>query len=252
MSSENEAARSYSKFSSMVQGKWFQILLSKATVKPGGHCLDVGCGTGNVTAIVAKKIGTNGQVVGIDSNKHRIRIAQKNNSYKNLKFLEGTLFDIDLKESLFDLVFCNIVYHWLSEDDLIKTTAKVFSLLKHNGLFLLSIPIHQMENIKLMLPYCSRETQQRMQSVIRYRPDQYYNDLFTSSDFEIVSFEAEVIETKFGSVHSYLEWADANYETNEELRKVYYQNENKIKFPNDVDRSICDKSTILFIVLRKP
>ena len=252
MSSDNEAAKSYSKLSSMVQGRWFQILLSKATIKPGDHCLDVGCGTGNVTAIVAKKIGTNGQVVGIDSNKHRIKIAQKNNSYQNLKFLEGTLFDVDLKGSLFDLVFCNIVYHWLSEDEVLKTTAKVFSLLKHNGLFLLSIPIDQMENMKVMLPYCSREMQQRIRSAIRYRPDQCYNDLFTRSDFEIVSFEAEIIETKFQSVDSYLEWADASYETNEELKKVYYENENKIKFPSDVDTSICDKSTILFVVLRKP
>lgn len=169
-----------------------------------------------------------------------------------MKFLEGTLFDIDLRESLFDLVFCNTVYHWLSEHELLKTTAKVFSLLKHNGLFLLSISIDQMENMKVMLPYCSREMQQRIQSVIRYRPKQYHNNLFTSSDFETVSFEAEVIETKFRSVHSYLEWADASYETNEELRKVYYENESKIKFPTDADKSLCDKSTILFIALRKP
>ena len=66
MSSDNEAAKSYSKFSSMVQGRWLKVLLSKATVKPGDHCLNIGCGTGNVTAIVAKKIGTNVQVVGID------------------------------------------------------------------------------------------------------------------------------------------------------------------------------------------
>ena len=79
-----------------------------------------------------------------------------------------------------------------------------------------------------------------------------YNNLFTSSDFEIVSFEAEIIETKFRSVHSHLEWVDASYETNEELRKVCYENESKIKFPTDTDKSICDKSTILFTVLRKP
>ena len=111
MSSDNEAAKSYSKLSSMVQGKLFKVLLSKATVKPSDHCLDIGCGTGNVTAIIAKKIGPNGQVAGIDPNKQRIKIAQKNNSHKKVKFLKGTLFDIDLKNSLFDLVYCNIVHH---------------------------------------------------------------------------------------------------------------------------------------------
>ena len=165
---------------------------------------------------------------------------------------QRTLFDIDLKESLFDLVYCNVVYHWLSDDEQLKTTGKVFSLLKQNGLFLLSIPIEQARNVDLMLPYCSREMQQRIKNVVPYQPNQYYIDLFTSSGFKIVSFGAEVIETKYPSVHSYLEWPDASYETNEELRKVYYENENKIKFSSDVDRSICDKITILFIVLSKP
>ena len=180
----------------MVEGKFFKVLLSKATVKPSDHCLDIGCGTGNVTAIIAKKIGPNGQVVGIDPNKQRIKIAQKNNSHKNVKFLKGMLFDIDLKNSLFDLVYCNIVYHWLSDNERLKTTTKVFSLLKQYGVFLLSIPIEQARNVDAMLPYCLREMQQRIRNIVPYRPNQYYIDLFTSSCFEIVSFWAEVIETK--------------------------------------------------------
>lgn len=80
----------------MVQGKYFKVLLSKVTVKPSDHCLDIGCGTGNVTAIVAKKMA-------VWSGRYWSKQAQnkdstKNNSHKNLKFLEGTLFDIDLKE----------------------------------------------------------------------------------------------------------------------------------------------------------
>ena len=53
--SHNEAAKNYSKLSSTVQGKYFKVLLSRVTVKPGNHCLDIGCGTGIVTAIVANK-----------------------------------------------------------------------------------------------------------------------------------------------------------------------------------------------------
>lgn len=55
MSSHNEAAINYSKLSSMVQGKYFKVLLSKVTVKPSDHCLGIGCGTGIVTAVVANK-----------------------------------------------------------------------------------------------------------------------------------------------------------------------------------------------------
>ena len=57
MSSNYEVARDYSKRSSLEQGKCFYILLSKMTVKPGDQCLDIGCGTGNPTAIVAGNVG---------------------------------------------------------------------------------------------------------------------------------------------------------------------------------------------------
>ena len=55
MSSHNEASKNYSKLSSMVQGKYFKVLLLKVTVKPSDHCLHIGCGTGIVTAIVTNK-----------------------------------------------------------------------------------------------------------------------------------------------------------------------------------------------------
>ena len=147
--------------------------------------------------------------------------------------------DNEAAKSYSDLVSCNIVYHWLSEDEQLNITTKVFSILKHSGLFL-SFPTEQVQNVKVMLPYCSKELQQRIHSVIPYQPDQYYPDLFTSSGFKIVSFWVEVIETKFQSVHSYLEWADASFETKEDLKKVCHKNENKIQFPCDVDRTICD------------
>lgn len=145
-----------------------------------------------------------------------------------------------------------LFYHWLSDEEQLKTTAKVFPLLKQNELFLLSIAIEQARNVDLMLPYCSREMQQRIQNVVPYRPNQCYVELFTRSGSEIVWFGAEVIATKYSPDHSHLEWEIASFERNEDLRKVYYEKENKIKFPSNVDRPACEKITILFIVLSTP
>ena len=162
MSSDNEVAESYSKLSSMVQGKSFEILLSKVTIEPGNNCLDIGCGTGNVTAIVAKKVGPNGQVVGVDPNKHRIKLAQKKHSCENMKFVEGKLPEIDLEESSFELVLSNIVYHWLSEEERRKTTEKAFSVLKPNGLFLLAVPTEFLENAEMILSFFPKERQKHV------------------------------------------------------------------------------------------
>ena len=148
MSSNNNTAESYSKLSSMVQGKFSEILISKVLIKPGDYCLDIECGTGNVTAILVNKVGPSGQVVGVDQDRERTKIAQKKYSYENTKFLEGKLHEIDLVESSFDLVFINIVYQWLNEYERRKTTRKVFSVLKPNGLFLLAIPKSMCKTLK--------------------------------------------------------------------------------------------------------
>ena len=251
MSSSNEVAENSAKLSSMVQGKCLEILFSKVTVKPGDYCLDIGCGTGNVTAFVAKKVGPNGQVIGIDPDKHRIKVAQRNHSSENMKFLEGKLPEVDLEKSLFDLVFTNFVYQWLSEEECRKTTEKAFSVLKPNGLFLLAVPKEHLENAKVMLPYFPKEKQQFIFGRASLLRDQYYAELFTKAGFEVISFSAEVTETAFLSVQSYLEWMDASYDLKEGFTKVYYENENKIKFPRYADGAICQKVSVLFAVFRK-
>src|SRR5262245_65818993 len=43
-------------------------LVEVAGIKPGDRVLDVACGTGVVTRLVANKIGSAGQVVGLDLN----------------------------------------------------------------------------------------------------------------------------------------------------------------------------------------
>ena len=63
------------------QAAFMESLFSKINIKPGFKCLDICCGTGNTTAVVAKKIGDSGLVIGCDPNKSRIEVAQKNYPY---------------------------------------------------------------------------------------------------------------------------------------------------------------------------
>lgn len=252
MSSNHEVARDYSKHSSLEQGKCFDILLSKMTFNPGDQCLDIGCGTGNPTAIVARKVGVNGQVLGVDLDKERIRIARKTHPSENIKFLEGKFSDIELEESMFDLVFSNLVYHWLNTEEKLKSTKKAFSVVKRNGLFVASISKERIENAKEILRYFPKERQDYVDDLLSYQSDQYYKELFMEAGFDIVSFSSEVIEAAFPSVQSYLEWMDASYGLKNEFKTVYYENEHRIKLSRYADGTVCQKTYVLFVVLRKP
>src|SRR5262245_59988076 len=67
-----------------VLGRVFQpttlSLLERAGVGPGQHCLDVGCGGGDVTRDLAQLVGPSGSVVGLDVDPTKIELARSETS----------------------------------------------------------------------------------------------------------------------------------------------------------------------------
>ena len=103
-----------------------------------------------------------------------------------------------------------------------------------------------------MFPYFPNERLQHIVDMVSHPPEEYYRYLFTNTGFETVSFGTETTEAAFMSVQSYLEWMDASCDLKEEFKKLYYANDDKIKFPHYPDGTICQKASIFFAVLRKP
>src|ERR671932_88266 len=54
----------------------FQRLIAAAGVQPGQRVLDVGCGTGYLARLIARAVGGDGLVVGIDPSLAMIRYAE--------------------------------------------------------------------------------------------------------------------------------------------------------------------------------
>src|SRR6478609_2339301 len=52
-------------------------------IKKGDCVLDVGCGSGSITASIAALAGDNGSVTGIDTSEHLIELAKENYSSLN-------------------------------------------------------------------------------------------------------------------------------------------------------------------------
>lgn len=100
-------------------------------LKEGLRVLDVGCGTGAISKGIAKVVGPNGQVIGIDNTEKFILSGKE--SYQdtsNLSLIHSDLFNFHDDEK-FDLIVSARTLQWLSnpKDALIKMK----SLLKPNG-----------------------------------------------------------------------------------------------------------------------
>ena len=94
----------------------------KPILKKGMIILDVGCGTGAISKDIAKIVGENGRVIGIDNTEKFIESGKKNyGDIKNLDLIHSDLFDFQSEEK-FDLIISARVLQWLTtpKEDLLK------------------------------------------------------------------------------------------------------------------------------------
>jgi trans-aconitate 2-methyltransferase len=86
-------------------------LLEQLNPQPGERILDVGCGTGQLTAEIAR---SGAQVVGLDNSADMLSQARQN--YPDLTFVLGDASAFDFPEP-FDAVFSNAALHWVKNAD---------------------------------------------------------------------------------------------------------------------------------------
>lgn len=95
--------------------------------QPGERILDLGCGTGHLTAQIA---AVGAHVVGIDNDPGMIALARQH--YPALRFAVADGSDFRLDET-FDAVFSNAAIHWMRDPD--GVAASVHGALRRGGRF---------------------------------------------------------------------------------------------------------------------
>jgi SAM-dependent methyltransferase len=86
-------------------------------LRPGMAVLDIGCGTGAITADIARVVGPNGRVVGLDRDESLLVMAHGDHVLPNLRFVYGDILNFGFDDS-FDIVTAARVLQWINHPEL--------------------------------------------------------------------------------------------------------------------------------------
>ncbi len=105
----------YAKHSS-IQEAWARELLAQIDLQPDDAVLDIGCGDGRTTAVIAKSV-PNGRVVGVDLSADMVSHAATQHCrppVDNLRFAQADAAALPFTAE-FSVVFSNATLHWVPD-----------------------------------------------------------------------------------------------------------------------------------------
>lgn len=111
-----------------------KFLLERAGLSQGMQVADIGCGTGNVSFLMASQVGVNGSVCGVDLSAAQLDIARFQTAAlksDNVRFSKGSAYDSGLPKESFDFVYCRFLLIHLNRP--IEALLEMKSLLKPGG-----------------------------------------------------------------------------------------------------------------------
>jgi ubiquinone/menaquinone biosynthesis C-methylase UbiE len=111
-------------------------LIDQARIRPDDRVLDVGCGTGNLTLLVAKRYPT-ASVVGLDPDPAALERARKKAAKGKLTaaFDQGFAEELPYPDKSVDVVLCSLALHHVTEEHRITSLREIARVLRPGGTF---------------------------------------------------------------------------------------------------------------------
>ena len=131
--------------------------------------LDIGCGVGTLSFYLAKK---GNYVLGIDISKNAVNVCKKSAKIFGLRDIKFQRMDFpnEIPRDKFDLIVCSEVLEHLEDDDL--ALKKIYSLLRPNGIVIISVPSKNAPLYRLGL---AKEFDKRVGHLRRYTLSELVN-----------------------------------------------------------------------------
>ncbi|XP_065843469.1 nocamycin O-methyltransferase-like [Oscarella lobularis] len=258
------SASNYSRFAQYVQDPDATRFLDHALQpKPGDRVLDFGCGSGNVTVDLARRIGPTGFLVGVDPDEDRVSFAKKRfHNDENVRIVRGSI-DEAVEFGPFDVINSTMVLFWISPDKYDAILQKIFDLLVPGGRFGFTTlkddePGPRLGYLGQLSANQYENSYEKFLSAVglNYRSLSYWKECLKRTSFELVHAVEEEREYVLPDDESLLVWWEAtcygrfsaecatrNAEAHETVLRQYGRKRNE---PASI------VSTYVDVVVRKP
>ena len=158
--------------------------MRRMDLRPGERILDLGCGSGWATRLLARMVGEGpqgfGQVVGVDISDEMIRQARSaSKDFENVMFVLGSAAQIPWEENFFDKVLSVESFYYYPDQD--RALAELFRVMAPHGRLFILINLYK-DN-----PY-SLQWVPKLNVSVHVRSAAEYVDLLKAHAFEKVEY----------------------------------------------------------------
>jgi trans-aconitate 2-methyltransferase len=167
----------------------FYDLISHIHPRPRMQIIDLGCGTGELTKILADRFKES-TVLGIDSSAEMLSQTPKQ---ENLTFLRSSIETQVENNDQWDLIVANASLQWVENHH--HLFSRIFSKLSENGQVAIQMPSQKENKLNQLLVELAREAPYDgfLQGSIRHSPvlslDDYTSLFFNSGVKEVVIYQ---------------------------------------------------------------
>jgi ubiquinone/menaquinone biosynthesis C-methylase UbiE len=105
----------------------------------GESVLDVGCGTGTLTSMIAEKMNGRGRISGVDLASRMIEVAERKacKEGRRVEFKVANSLVLPFDDDIFDVVVTSLIYHqMLSLEERARTVGEIWRVLRPDGRYI--------------------------------------------------------------------------------------------------------------------
>ena len=203
ISKSKDVAKNYQQVS-LFQREEGKKLIDDLEIHRGHVILDLGCGTGELSAYLSELVGQDGRVVAVDPDSYRVEVARESHrEVKNLEFQEGSSASFPgMGSETYDIVFSNFVFHWIQDKE--EAFKNMFRSLKPAGKIVLTYGDRLPSIVhKIYRELQNSESMERMLSKRWYKRRANMEEMCSAAGFEIVkSVDVKMEDQEFENVES--------------------------------------------------